>query len=63
MITVGGIGEGMGRRGEPGGEADLELRVPAFTRRMGFSGDFDVIPATLWARPASAPTLNVMLCT
>ncbi len=31
-------------RGEPSGEADLAIRVPAFTRRMGFSGDFRCHP-------------------
>ncbi len=58
MITVGGSEMHGAGRGEPGGEADLALRVPAFTRRMGFSGDFRCHPRHLVARPASARHLE-----
>jgi hypothetical protein len=45
MITVGGAEMHGAGRGEPSGEADLAIRVPAFTRRMGGSpAIFDVIP-------------------
>ena len=44
MITVGGAEMHGAGRGEPSGEADLAIRVPAFTRRMGFSGDFRCHP-------------------
>ena len=44
MMTVNGTEmHGVGR-GEPSGEADLAIRVPAFTRCMGFSGDFRCHP-------------------
>jgi hypothetical protein len=44
MITVGGAEMHGAGRGEPSADADLAIRVPAFTRRMGFSGDFRCHP-------------------